>query len=171
MSQEKFEVNITSWDDVDRWIDETRNRNIIISKNQQKYDDAVLKLEKKYKVEQQQAMDENEVIKKQIRTFCESHRKEMTSEMSKVLKNGEVNFRKLKGSLQFDEGVKNEDVIDKLTRMKEKGKAYLRTKLEINKDAIKSALDSKILKPGFLAKLGLVIFKGESFTITPNPKK
>jgi len=97
-----------------------------------------------------------------MRLFCEDNRAEFSKKKSKELPNGTVSFRLGTPKAKTIKGWTWKAVLEILKSSK-KGKMYIRTKEEIDKELVIRDYQAKNTSNTFLAKFGMAVEQDETF--------
>jgi phage host-nuclease inhibitor protein Gam len=109
---------------------------------------------------------EEERLLEGIQTWCEANKADLTKDAKTVnLVTGEICWRKNPPSVAFKRGIKLDEIIAHIKQLK-LGKLFVRTKEEVDKEAILSADDktkAKLTKAGTIK----IVTDSETFAVTP----
>lgn len=104
---------------------------------------------------------QQQMYEKEIELFCKENKDEFDDKRTKDLVHGTVRFEKTKPAVTFLTGVQEEGALNLL--IKHDAEEFVRTKQEINKDAIKAAYSTGKLDADELATYGMQITQKDKF--------
>lgn len=152
-------TTLTSWDEVDNALNRLSELRAAEAKISDEMNSKINAIQETYHKMLDPVAEEKLQLERNIELFCQSVRDEEFNESkTKKLKYGEVSFRLSTPSLKNLKGFTWESIKTLLSKSK-KYAQYLRTKTEINKQAI---MDAK-MKEKELAEIGMTVSQTENF--------
>ena len=151
------------WNEVDIDLRQIATLKAEIDRDQAELDREIAVVKGRFEPAIVQASAKIKRAEKDIEEFAEAHRAELEQQegrRSKVLNWGLVSFRRSK-VLEALTGLKLADVVDRLERFK--AEKFLRIKKEVNKEAVKTALDAGDLPESKLERFGLRLVEKDTF--------
>lgn len=106
---------------------------------------------------------QQQMYEKEIELFCKENKDEFEDKRTKDLTHGTVRFEKTNPAVTYLTGIQEEGALNLL--IKHEAEEFIRTKQEINKDAIKAAYSTGKLDADELATYGMQITQKDRFYI------
>jgi phage host-nuclease inhibitor protein Gam len=123
----------------------------------------IQKLRDEYELNTRTSVDLKEQIVIGLQEFCLQNEAEFTEPKTRVLTHGTIGFRKTPPKLLMLKKFTAKIILD-LFRKNKKFTGFIRTKQEIDKEAIHTAYAAKELSDKALADVGIVIDQKDEFT-------
>lgn len=159
--------DVNNWDEADNALKDIAIIEQTILKDEAQYNKEEQERRSKMTAKHFPLVTEKQEIELGLEAFVVSHRSELGDKKSKVLKHGEVNFRVHPPSVAKNRGVTWAAVLDLVKASKKWAKKFIRTKEEINKDAIIAASNNDEIKAAELTAMGMSIEQKETFGYKP----
>lgn len=158
---------ITSFDDVDNVLYKIAQNETVIAKEEASMNEKIQIIKESFDVKTAERRGENELLGQRVEEYCFKNKAEFEKVRSKDLTHGTVGFRNTPPKvLQLSKKYTVTTSLELLKRIFKK--AYVRTKEEVNKDAILADYAAKKLTDTKLASVGLKVDQDEKFYLECN---
>jgi phage host-nuclease inhibitor protein Gam len=142
----------------------------IIKKKEAMLNGKIAELNQKFEIDTAEPKKENDILISEIESFCVKNKNNFEAQRTMQFATGSLGFRN--NPPKIGQLNRKYTVASSIELIKKIFKGlYLRTKEEIDKDAILSAYASKEVNDQKLAAVGLKIDQGETFFIKPDWEK
>lgn len=155
--------DVNNWEEADKALKDIAVIDQTITKEEAHYNKDEQERRAKITAKHFPLRTEIQEIELGLEAFTVSHRSELGDKKSKTLKHGEVNFRVHPPSVTKSRGVTWAAVLDLVKASRKWAKKFIRTKEEVNKDAVIAAHNNSEIKDKELAAMGMAVEQKETF--------
>ncbi len=155
--------DVNNWDEADVVLKEIAVIDETIRKGEAAYNAAEQERRAKLTAAHFPLREKKQEYELGLEAFTVAHRVELGDKKSKGLKHGEVNFRVHPPAVAKNRGVTWSAVLDLVKASKKWAKKFIRTKEEINKDAIIAAHSAGDIDGNELNTMGMAVTQKETF--------
>jgi len=152
-------TTLKDWDEVDSQLKAIATLKTKIMAEESEMNDQMLKVQQKYQPTLDKYNAELIGYERDLQLFCDERKGEFDEKRSKELNFGLVGFRKGSGALKPKQGFTWEAVKQVISKSKKFAERFLKTKIDIDKNAILTA----DLKPAELDKMAVQVVVEDNF--------
>ena len=158
-----LKTTLKSWDEVDDSLSIIADNQVRLNKTEAIMNEEIQKIQKKHQPDLDRRNTDILQEAHNIELFCTDHKEDFDAKKTKVLNYGKVMFRLGTPKLKNLKGFTWEAVKNLIKASKTMASSYLRTKVEIDKQALLKAE----LKANQMQKIGVEIVQEETFAYEP----
>lgn len=161
---------INSYEDIEKQLLEYARADAFISKKEAELNAKIQNLKEKFDDETKEVRATKNLIENEIYSFCVQHKADFIKQRTMQLIYGKIGFRINPPKVNLLNRKYNIKTAIELIK-KIFGEKYIRTKEEIDKEAILSDYAQEVIDDSKLAGVGLRVDKDETFFIEPDWEK
>jgi phage host-nuclease inhibitor protein Gam len=153
---------LTNYQAADKHLHEIGINESLIAKKEAQMNEQIQNLKERFNEETKDARAKVLTLSKEVETFCMLNKKDFDKKRTRTLTHGIIGFRTATPKVALLNRKYNWKTVLELVKKVFDGK-YVRTKEEVNKDELLSAVSQSILSDEQLAAIGMKVDQDEKF--------